>query len=370
MSHITITPTKRLLSLDFMRGLIMVLLALESTELYVYLLHLCQKGSFAASLMAQFFHNDWRGIHFWDLIQPAFMFMAGIAMTYSLTRQKEQGMPWNDRFLKILKRSALLLCWGIIKRIHSPDWLSLNALDVTDILTQLAFTTIIAFLLFDFKIKYQLLAAIGILVFTEFLYRFWNIPGYVEGFSDGRNIGSYIDYLLFQQEGNHYVFINWLPTAVHTLAGVIVGKLFMQYKTPLTWLLPAGLALVLTGYALDFFEITLIIKPIASSSFVLVSLGFCCWMVALCYWWIDLRKHQKGLLFFQVVGMNSIFIYLFFEIVGRNWFNGYVIMVFNPMETLLGLSHNWFLVIAALTTFAAEWGICYFLYRKKIFFKL
>lgn len=365
----TLVP-KRLLSLDFMRGLIMVLLALESTELYAYLMHLCNKGSFAATIMSQFFHNDWRGLHFWDLIQPAFMFMAGIAMTYSLTRQQEQGMSWNDRFLKILKRSALLLLWGILKRIHSPDWLALNALDLTDILTQLAFTTIIAFLLFDFKIKYQVLAAIGILILTEFLYRFWYIPGFVEGYTDGKNIGSYIDYLLFQQKGNHYVFINWLPTAVHTLAGVIVGKLFMQSRNPLSWLLATGLVLVLTGYALDYFELTLMIKPIATSSFILASLGFCCWMVALCYYWIDLRKHQKGLLFFQVFGMNSIFIYLFFEIVGRNWFNGYMVMLLSPMEALAGLSQQWFLVIAALATFAVEWGICYFLYKKKIFFKL
>lgn len=371
MNHTnTLPPAKRLLSLDFMRGLIMVLLALESTELYAYLQHLCNKDTFAASLMNQFFHNNWRGLHFWDLIQPAFMFMAGIAMTYSLTRQKEQGVSWNDRFLKILKRSALLLFWGILKRISSPDWLALNALDLTDILTQLAFTTIIAFLLFDFKIKYQVLTAIGILLLTEFLYRFWYIPGYVEGYTDGHNIGSYIDFLLFQQKGNHYVFINWLPTAVHTLAGVIVGKLFMQNKQPLSWLLPAGLILVLTGYALDVFEVTFIIKPIATSAFVLASLGFCCWMVALCYWWIDLRKHQKGLLFFQVFGMNSIFIYLFFDIVGRYWFNGYVIMLLTPIQPLLGIPHNWFLVVAALATFSVEWGICYFLYRNKIFFKL
>lgn len=366
----TTLPSKRLLSLDFMRGLIMVLLALESTELYAYLQQLSNKDSLAAVVMNQFFHNNWRGMHFWDLIQPAFMFMAGIAMTYSLCRQKEQGLSWNDRFLKILKRSALLLCWGILKRIHSPDWLALNALDLTDILTQLAFTSIIAFLLYDFKIKYQVFAAIGILLLTEFLYRFWYIPGFVEGFTDGKNIGSYIDYLLFQQKGNHYVFINWLPTAVHTLAGVIVGKLFMQHRQPINHLLSAGLVLILTGYALDYLEVTFIIKPIATSSFVMASLGFCCWTVALCYYWIDLCKHQKGLMFFQVFGMNSIFIYLFFDIVGRNWFNEYMTMLLGPLERIFYLSHNWFLVIAALATFAVEWGICYFLFRKKIFFKL
>ena len=40
------------------------------------------------------------------------------------------------------------------------------------------------------------------------------------------------------------------------------------------------------------------------------------WFVALSYWWIDIKDHRKRLTFFLVVGMNSLFIYLFFEIVG------------------------------------------------------
>ena len=43
-----------------------------------------------------------------------------------------------------------------------------------------------------------------------------------------------------------------------------------------------------------------------------------------CYEWIDVRNHQNSLKFFTIVGMNSIFIYLFFIFIGDRWLNGYM----------------------------------------------
>ncbi|HUN03579.1 MAG TPA: DUF5009 domain-containing protein, partial [Niabella sp.] len=113
-----------------------------------------------------------------------------------------------------------------------------------------------------------------------------------------------------------------------------------------------------------------IIKRIATTSFTLASLGWCLLALAACYWWIDMRHHRRHLLFFTVVGMNSIFIYLFFEIVGGRWFNDYIGAITNG---LMGMAHfPVFLMglITSLTIFMLEWGLCYFLYKKKIFFKL
>ena len=94
----------RLLSLDFMRGLIMVLLMLESVGLYEHLHH-ATEGNSLQLFFQQFFHHPWNGLRFWDLIQPGFMFMAGTAMAYSLHRQQVQGVPWRESFIKVLKRS-------------------------------------------------------------------------------------------------------------------------------------------------------------------------------------------------------------------------------------------------------------------------
>src|SRR5213075_3350458 len=93
---------KRLLSLDFMRGLIMVLLAMESTGLYEHLSNATEDTSLLHGFFQQFFHHPWNGLRFWDLIQPGFMFIAGTAMAFSLKKQKEKGMSWQQSFRKIL----------------------------------------------------------------------------------------------------------------------------------------------------------------------------------------------------------------------------------------------------------------------------
>ena len=116
--------------------------------------------------------------------------------------------------------------------------------------------------------------------------------------------------------------------------------------------------------------VTPIIKRIATSSFTLASLGWCLIGLALCYWWIDILDHKKYLLFFTIVGMNSLFIYLFFEIVGARWFNGYITAIVTGILNMLHLPVIIVQIGSSLTIFALEWSICYFLYKKKIFFKI
>ena len=100
----------RLLSLDFLRGFIMVLLALESTRLYDHLFEL-SAHSFIQDFVTQFFHHPWNGLRFWDLIQPGFMFMAGTAMAFSLHKQSDLGGKLEPTIFKDFKtlRIAFLL---------------------------------------------------------------------------------------------------------------------------------------------------------------------------------------------------------------------------------------------------------------------
>jgi len=85
-------------------------------------------------------------------------------------------------------------------------------------------------------------------------------------------------------------------------------------------LLIAGVSALVIGYSLDLLNITPIIKKIATSSFVFAS-GRMGNFLLLCfsYWLIDVRKKFiSGSRMFIIVGMNSIFIYLFFSIGGAH----------------------------------------------------
>jgi predicted acyltransferase len=364
-----------------MRGLIMVLLALESAGLYEHL----STASGENFLLRQFFHHPWHGLHAWDLVQPAFMFMAGAAMAFSLDKQRKKGLTWNQSFQKTLKRCGWLFFWGVLDYAVRPTGLSF---ELWDVLTQLSFTTLVAFLIFQWPARTQIAVCAGLLLLTELLYRLTHVPGFDQPFTDQHNFGNYIDLLLMNKiNPGGWVAINCIPTAVHTIGGALAGKLLLNATTnktptatttskptattnptptknrpgkPVRTLLLWGLITLALGYALDWSNITPIIKRIATSSFTLVSLGYSLLLLALFYWWIDVKVHRRHLEFFTIVGMNSIFIYLFFEIIGDRWFNGYV-----------GALTSWANpIITSLVIFACEWSLCYFLYRKKIFFRV
>ena len=359
--------TQRLLSLDFMRGFIMVLLALESAGLYEDF-SIATKDTGLNFLTRQFFHHPWNGLHFWDLIQPGFMFMAGVSMAYSLHRQYESGADWGQSFRKTLRRCFWLFFWGVLDYAVRPNGLSF---ELWDVLTQLSFTTLIAFLIFRWNARNQIFFCAALLLLTEILYRFTHVPNFDQPFTDQHNFGNYVDLLLMNKiNKGGWVAINCIPTSVHTIAGCLVGKLLISGKEKIKPLLGWGICCLVLGYGLDIIHLTPIIKRIATSSFTLVSLGWCLLGIAFCYWWIDLKDHRKYLKFFIIVGMNSLFLYLFFEIVGDRWFTAYMGEITNG---LLGLAHTpeiLKLFISSLAVFFIEWLLCYFLYTKKIFIRL
>lgn len=345
----------------------MVLLALESTYLYEHL-HDMVQGSAGEQITQQFFHHPWHGLRFWDLIQPGFMFIAGTAMAYSLHKQESMGISWQASFRKTLKRCFWLFFWGVLNYAVRDKGLSF---ELWNVLTQLSFTTLVAFLIHRWKPAYQLLVCAGLLVLTEILYRFTGIPGFDQPFTDQHNFGNYMDMVLMNKiNADGWVAINCIPTAVHTIGGLLAGKLLIEKQQPLKPIIAWGIASLLVGYGLDLAGITPIIKRIATSSFTLATLGWCLLGLAAAYCWIDIRRHRKHLFFFTVVGMNSIFIYLFFEIVGHRWFNGYVAAITNGLMTMTGMPETVMHVLTSLFIFGLEWGLCYFLYKKGIFFRL
>ena len=367
--HMPIQNDQRLLSLDFMRGLIMVFLILESTELYNHLFE-ATEGHTAQLVITQFFHHPWNGLRFWDLIQPGFMFMAGTAMAYSLHRQQLHHVPWRKSLVKTLKRSGWLFFWGVLDYAVRPGGLSF---ELWDVLTQLSFTTLVAFLIFRWPPKWQIAFSLGLLLLTEILYRFVNVPGFSEAFVNQHNFGNYVDLLLMNKiNKGGWVAINCIPTAAHTIWGVLAGKLLLSSQAErekVKLLLISGLVAMVLGYGMDL-TITPIIKRIATSSFVLASGGWCLLALGFFYWWIDVKRHKQHLQFFTIVGMNSLFIYLFIEIVASRWFNEYIGAISTGLMSLISMPLTPMSIITSLVIFALEWILCRFLYRNGIFFKI
>ncbi|HMQ45766.1 MAG TPA: DUF5009 domain-containing protein, partial [Mariniflexile sp.] len=128
----------------------------------------------------------------------------------------------------------------------------------------------------------------------------------------------------------------------------------------------AGIIGLAIGYGFSHF--TPIIKRISTSTFVFASGGWSILVLALCYWLIDIRKYQKGVLFFAVVGMNPLFIYLFAHVGGANLLSKIVLPFSNALFGWAGeLGANIMLSIIVLLFL---WFICFWMFKKKLFIRI
>src|SRR6476659_10087415 len=102
----------RLASLDAYRGFIMLLLISHGFGFEVL-----KNYPGWAWLARQVDHAAWEGCTFWDLIQPAFTFMVGVAMPFAFARRSSR-----DLFRHVAWRAFLLIAlsnifsnWGSTK---------------------------------------------------------------------------------------------------------------------------------------------------------------------------------------------------------------------------------------------------------------
>ncbi|GAA0879095.1 DUF5009 domain-containing protein [Algoriphagus jejuensis] len=364
---LTPSPTQRLVSLDLFRGLTMFLLVAEAAHVYDALLDLYPEGSGLHPFFLQFTHHEWNGLRFWDLIQPFFMFIVGVAMPFSLNKRLALSENRDSVTKHILKRCLLLFLFGTgLHCIYSGKLV----FELWNVLTQLSFTVLVTYLLIDKGWKVQLGVSLALLLLTELLYRLYNPEA---PFVHGTNFGNYTDQLLMGKINNGgWVAINCIPTAAHTIWGAICGNLLLSTKAPsekIKLIAIAGIIGLIVGFGLDLAGITPIVKRISTTAFAFASGGWALLTLALSYWFVDVRDNKKWSFAFIVVGMNSIFIYLFAEILAR-WLNKTLGIFTVGFLSWTGLDEHGLALITALATLAALWGLCYFLYRKGIFFRI
>ena len=358
---------ERLYSLDFFRGLTMFLLIAEFTTLFNQLTDPSIEGSFIYHLGEQFHHHAWNGLRFWDLIQPFFMFIVGVAMPFSIGNRIKRGHTSTQIRNHVFRRAFLLLLigWGLY--CMGPDRIVFR---FQNVLAQLSVTYLLAYLVMHKSAKVQIGFSFALILLTEILYRSFSVEGFNHPFVGGENFGSWLDLQYGGADMNGYwVSFNAIPTTAHTIWGVLAGQLLMSDKTEmqkLKTLLIAGAIGVVVGYALD--PITPIIKRISTSSFVIVSGGWTFLALALSYWIIDIKKWRKGVLFFAIVGMNPLFIYLFAHIDGANLIRSTVQPFTNTLLGWMGVLPKE--TMTSLIVLFLLWYICYWLYKKRIFIKI
>ncbi|MFD2101488.1 acyltransferase family protein [Flagellimonas iocasae] len=358
---------ERILSIDVFRGFTMFLLIGEFTGFMGLLLDDGLKGSFLYALGEQFHHHSWNGLHFWDLIQPFFMFIVGLSLPFGVYNRQKKGHSKRQIFKHVLKRSVILLFLG---------WAlyCIPAGEITfyfqNVLAQIGVTYLIAYLIIDKSTVFQISFSVGLLVLTEVIYRFFPVEGFDQPFVFMKNFGTWLDMQYGGASNGGWAAFNAMPTAAHTIWGVLVGKLLMgseESMRKLKIMVLFGTAMVIGGYLLD--PVIPIIKRIATSSFVIVSGGWSILGIALLYGLIDVLKLKgKYTWFFSIVGMNSLFIYLFSHVGGAKLVERVLFPFSNAIFTPFGdLAAQ---ILTSFCVWISLWGICYWMYKKRLFIKI
>ena len=235
----------RVLSVDFFRGFTMFMLVTGVTNIFHELAKNDMGGSVIALLSRQFEHAEWQGLYAWDLVQPFFMFIVGVAMPFSLSKRLARGDSWKKAFLHALSRSFWLLALGFMLGSDRDSYAFQN------VLAQLSFTYLVAFLIMRTDFKIQIAISFAMIILSDVIYRVFPVDGFNQPFTPDKNFGAWVDLLISGHlSTGHWVSFNAIPTTAHTIWGVLVGMLLMKdfsYKKKLLTMLIPGIITIAAG---------------------------------------------------------------------------------------------------------------------------
>ena len=352
------TGSGRLVSLDAFRGFIMLLLVSNGFGLGVL-----EHYPNWAWLARQVDHTAWEGCTFWDLIQPAFTFMVGVAMPFAFARRAVQGSTTMGVFKHVAWRAFLLI---VLSNIFS-NWGSAHPhVQLINVLSQIAFGYLICFFITRRKFRWQVAAGGAMLLGYWALFSIF--PGPDGAWSQTGNIGAVIDLkLLGYNYPGYYTTINFIGNAVTILFGYWAGMVLRTPK-PHTYKLKVLGGCAVAGFAagLALQPFIPVVKRLWTPSFAFFSAGWVVVMLMAFYWIIEVRKQKAWAFPFLIFGMNSIFAYSFGQIGLKGWLNrGLAGFTFN-----FGFLGDLGAIPQQVLVMVCIWYACYWLYQRRIFFKI
>lgn len=332
--------------------------------------------------ISEFFtHKTWEGFSPWDLVMPLFMFMAGITIPFSMEKYRQYGFS-SSLLRRLLRRFALLWLLGMACQGNlldlDPEHIYLFSNTLQAIAVGYLFSVII---FLHTRWKSQLAITIALLLAFWTAMEFLSIGGFGGGdYTAHGNLAEGIDRMVLgrfrdaaQVENGKVVFAEWYTYTwilsstgfVSTvLTGMLTGQLLKgslneQQKTGI--LVAAGAGMVALGWMWNI--VHPVIKHIWTSSMVLVSSGYCILLMALFYYWIDVKGHRQNLTFLKVYGMNSITAYTVTNVVS---FSSVSHSLFDGLEQFTG---DYFPVLIQASNVTIIFLILFFMYKHKIFLR-
>ena len=395
----------RVMSIDAFRGFVMLAMASSGFGFSVLakpenLQKLTESGGawiphwLLKSLAYQFDHVAWTGCSFWDLIQPSFMFLVGVAVPFSYSRRESEGQSASARFRHVLWRSFVLVALGVFLSSNGSKQTNFTFVNV---LSQIGLGYPVLYLLRERSLRAQFVAAAVILVGYWGWFANYTIPPAqltdVKAAIAARSpklLENHpqpdLEWTQFTRFGSHwnkhvnaaadvdrkllnlfpsekepfnekkfwvndggYQTLNFIPSLATMLLGLMAGTM-LRTSLPdvekVKWLLKAGAICFGISMASDTsiwpiaipncdWHFAPIVKRIWTPGWAVFSSGWTFWMLAAFFWVIDIRQWRRWSWPLMIVGMNSIAMYVMAQLI-KSWMGGTLKTHLATIDALFG----------------------------------
>ncbi len=302
---------KRLVSLDIFRGLCVAGMILVDYP-----------GTWE-NRFPIFEHCGWQGITVADFIFPAFMFIMGVSMAFSIKSQIEKGISKKSINLKIFKRGVLLFVVGYAIELITQDTGQYFAtIRILGVLQRIGIVYILAALLYLNTSKRLFVAAnVTILFLYWAVLTLIMVPGYgkpdLSIFPTPEvipNLAAWIDHAVlggkvyfwtipYDPEG----ILSTLPVICSVAIGAVAGDFLrtkpLPIKTVKTFVV-SGVILLTAGLLWSL--LFALNKQLWTSSFVLVTGGASLLLLSVFYYIVEIKHIEKPFMFFRYYGYNAL----------------------------------------------------------------
>jgi heparan-alpha-glucosaminide N-acetyltransferase len=391
-----VLPSTRVASVDGFRGFVMFLMLAEALRLWT--LHDAFPASRVWAIVAyNTTHVPWQGCSLHDLIQPAFSFLVGVSLPFSIASRRARGDSFGALLAHAVRRSLVLILLGIVLRSLGRThtyW------TFEDTLTQIGLGYTFLFLLAFARVRTQAIVFAALLVgfWTAFVlyplpppgfdYPGVGVPagwphlysGFLAHFNKNANLSWAFDVWflnLFPREApfrfnsGGWSTLSCVPTLATMILGLWAGQWIRTPRTPrakLTGLVAAGVALALTGLVLQALHINPIVKRIWTSSYTLYSGGLVVLMLAAFYAVMDVRGWTRWAFPLLVIGANSIAAYVMSWTL-ESFVSEALVRHLGPSPFAV-LGPPFAPVLRGFAVLLVFWLILYWMYRRRIFLRI
>jgi predicted acyltransferase len=365
---------KRLQSLDALRGFDMFWI-MGGEGIFIGLASLTGWPIFQW-WAGQLDHVPWHGFHFYDMIFPLFLFIAGISFPFSMAKRIAMNESRQSIYKHVISRGLLLVLIGIV--FNNGVNFDFAHLRYGSVLGRIGLAWMLAAIIFmNTKLTFRIVWLCGILIVYWLLFILFPAHdlGATDPYSMEGNLAGYIDRLLLPGSFCCYKFgdsegiLSTIPAISTALLGMLTGQyVSSQYLNnkpvrKVLYMALAALGLMIVGRIWNLaFPIN---KYLWSSSFVCFVGGLSLLLFSIFYLVIDIWQYKKWILFFVVIGMNPITIYLTERIVN---FGSATRFFFGGITALLPAT--WTPLIDGIGITAVAWVFLYILYKRKIFLRI